>query len=244
MSEGSDDKLVRVQQGYLDESIITAAAASELASPLILLRQLSLAVSADDISDDERRLLGKQLTLTSERALRLTTSLSMTSASQSSLPLEPVNPVSICHEVIHELTPLFTAHGQKITLRPRSRVPLTVANRALLRRILIGFGDNALYYGSPEHPVTMTITGHKDRVRIGIRDYGPAVPIDMWQRLEQRVARRAQAPLNDRPQVSSVSLITAQRLAEMMDSVIGTIRHRDGATFYVDLRVSEQMSLL
>jgi len=227
-----------------DSPILSAQAASELTSPLVLMRQLGLAVSAENVSDEERRLLGKQLTLTSERALRLAASLSMTTANQQSLPLEPVNPMSICQEVVHELMPMFTAYGKRITLKPRSRVPLTVANRKALMRILLAFGDNALHYGSAEHPIQLAISGHGDKVRIGVRDYGPAVPTDLWKRLEGRVQRRALAPLSNRPHTSGVSLIAVQRLAELMDSAVGTIRHRDGATFYVDLRVSGQMSLL
>jgi K+-sensing histidine kinase KdpD len=162
----------------------------------------------------------------------------------SLFPLEAINPISICREVIHELAPMFVAHDQMITLQPRTRVPLLVGNRQLLQRILLSFGDNALHYGSATQPVHLSITGHGDRVRIGVRDYGPAVPSDMWQRLDGRVARRAQAPLGNRPHTSGVGLIAAKRLAELMDSVVGTIRHHDGATFYIDLRVSGQMSLL
>ncbi len=230
--------------GFLNGSDLAVAAASELSSPLVLLRQLGLSVAGDDVSESERKRLGQQLTLTSERALRLAANLSMVASDQPALLLEPINPMSICQEVIHELSPLFMAHGQTITLQQRSKAPLLVANRQLLQRILLGFGDNALHYGSMEHPVRMMISGHGDRVRIGVRDYGPAVPIDMWQQLEGRVARRSRAPLGNRPHTSGVGLIAARRLAEMMDSAVGTIRHRDGATFYVDLRISGQMSLI
>lgn len=242
-SEGN--RYIEGSRGHIfDDSILSIAAASELTSPLVLMRQLGLAIGADNIDDNERKLLSEQVTLTSERALRLASSLSMTSSRQQELALEPVNPLSICQEVIHELAPMYLAHGRKITMQSRTRVPLLVANRTILQRILLAFGDNALYYGSKERPIQMSVSEHGDRVRIGIRDYGPAVAIDMWQRLEGRVVRRALAPLSSRPQASGVGLMTAQRLAEMMDSVVGTIRHRDGATFYVDLRVSRQMSLL
>lgn len=226
------------------DSVLTSAMAGELTSPLILLRQLGLAVGAENISEAERKLLGKQLTLTSERALRLASSLSMTTAGQQALALEPVNPVSVCREVIHELTPLFAAYDRKITLRSRLHTPLTVANRKVLQRILLLFGDNALHYSSLEHPIQMTITGKGEWLRVGVRDWGPAVPINMWQQLDGRVARRAAAPLSNRPQMSGVSLITARHLAGLMDSVVGTMRHRDGATFYIDLRISNQLSLL
>jgi signal transduction histidine kinase len=231
--------------GYLlDEPTLTAATANELASPLILLRQLGLVLGADDIDEIERKRLSEQMTLVSERALRLAASLSMTSVNQSALPLEPINPVSICQDVIHELSPLFIAHGQSITLKPRTRIPLLVANRQLLQRILLGFGDNALHYGSTGRPISMTINSYGNRVRIGVRDYGPGVPIDMWDRLEGRIARRASAPLASRPQASGVGLVTVRRLAELMESTVGLIRHRDGATFYIDLHISNQMSLI
>lgn len=229
---------------FLNDTALTVAAASELSSPLVLLRQLGIALSADDLTDAERKRLGEQLTLTSERALRLAANLSMSSPDQSAFQLEPVNPVSVCQEVIHELSPLFAAYGQKITLQHRTRVPLSVANRQLLQQILMGLGDNALHYGSSQHPVHMAVSGHKDHVRIGVRDYGPAVPIDIWQRLEDKMSKRARAPLATRPQASGIGLLAVKRLAGLMGGSVGTVRHQDGATFYVDLRLSHQMSFL
>lgn len=237
LMEGGTERL-------LDDAAFSMATAGELASPLILLRQLSLALTADGMTEEERLLLGKRLTLVSERALRMAAGLSMTLTDQQSLALEPINPVSVCQEVIHELMPLFEAHGQSITLQSRTRIPLLVANRRALQQILLSFGDNALHYGSKTHPIRMTISGHGSYVRIGVRDYGPAVPIDVWQRIEGRVAKRAPAPIASRPTTSAVGLIAARKLAELMDSAVGLIRHRDGATFYVDVRVSGQMSLL
>ncbi len=244
MSVEGERNIGGISSRLFDESILPASAAQELISPLVLLRQLGLSASENGLDPEQQKLLGEQMTLTSERALRMVTSLSMISSSQQMLPLEPVNPMTVCREVVHELSPMFTAHGQKITLQSRSRVPLTVANRNVLQRILLAFGDNALHYGSDEHPISMAITGYGDIVRIGIRDRGPAVPTDIWNKLEDRVSRRARAPLSNRPHASGVSLMAVRRLAERMNSVVGIVRHRDGATFYIDLNVSRQTSLL
>ncbi|MCA9334793.1 HAMP domain-containing histidine kinase [Candidatus Saccharibacteria bacterium] len=242
-SEGISQPMV-VSEEPLSDSVLSMATAGELASPLVLMRQLSLAISAAELSDDERQLLGKRLSLTSERALRLASSLAMATNAQQQLPLEPINPLSVCQDVVHELSPLFTAHGQKIILRSRTRVPLLVGNRRVLQQILMSFGDNALQYCTEKSPIRMTITSHGKFVRIGVRDYGPAVPIDIWQKIDERVARRASAPIATRPTTSAIGLITARRLAKMMGSAVGHIRHRDGATFYIDLNISGQMSLL
>ena len=51
------------------------AAAHELKSPLVLVRQLSLMLEAGDLSADEQKRMLRQISLTSERALRLTSDL-------------------------------------------------------------------------------------------------------------------------------------------------------------------------
>lgn len=223
---------------------LVGAAANELQAPLVLLRQLSLALADDTLTAKERQRLTQQMTLTTERALRLTGQLGMGNDAPRLITLEPINAVSLCQEVVHELSPLFTAHGRSITVQPRSKIPLLVADRTLLRRILIGFGDNAVHYGSDDKPVRLTIAVNGDRVRMGVRDYGPAVSSDVWQRLEDRVSRQSPAPLARRPQASSVGLLAARQIAMMMGGSIGVTRHRDGATFYVDMHASTQTSLL
>jgi len=228
----------------LDQSVLLGTIASELDSPLVLLRQLSMALAADDIDPRERRQLTERLTLTSERALRLTRQLAFDPRSMPIIDLEPVNAVTLCQEVARELSPLFMAHGRSITVHPRSKTPLMIANRKLLQRLLVGLGDNALHYGSDDKPIQLTIQARADKMRIGVRDYGPAVPHDIWQRLDGRVARRAPVPLPRRPQTSGLGLIASRRIADLMGGVVGVTRHRDGATFYVDMRLSGQMSLL
>jgi len=39
-------------------------------------------------------------------------------------------------------------------------------------------------------------------------------------------------------------LIMAKKIAETMGGLVGVTRHRDGATFYVDMRLSGQLNLL
>ncbi|MFZ2544759.1 MAG: ATP-binding protein [Candidatus Saccharimonadales bacterium] len=244
MSEGYFRQSNGTSSGISNMSSIISVTASELTSPLVLLRQLSIALSNSELTDSERIRISEQLTLTSERALRMTANLTMSVPNQTMFALEPINPVSVCQEVIHELSPLFRAYGQKITLHTRTRIPLSIANRSLLRQILLGFGDSALHYGSADRPVHMLVSGHKDSVRIGVRDYGPAVPKDIWQRLEGKIIKHARKPLATRNQASGIGLLAAKRTAEIMGGAVGMIRHRDGATFYIDLQLSDQMSLL
>lgn len=221
-------------------------AAHELKAPLALMRQLALGLNAEHISEVERRRIVDQITLTSERALRLTTDLTKATRLEDSLfELGPINPIAICEEVAHELAPLYKAHGREIRVSSRSRSLLAVANRDLLRRIILNFGDNALHYSETAMPVELRAQTYDrgTKIRIGVRDFGPAVPADLWRQLESRLGGELQA-LHSRPGSSGLGLYISKQFAGAMNSTIGAIRHRDGATFYVDLEASTQLSLL
>ncbi len=231
--------------GLFADLSFAVTAAHELKSPLALVRQLALSLESGMITDpDQQQRMLQQITLVSERALRLTTDLSRSSRLEGSLfDLEPLNPQQLCEEVAHELTPLYKAHGREIQVASRHRQILAVANRDLLRRIMLNFGDNALHYADSSAPVELRASLRAGIIRIGVRDFGPAVPVDIWQRLQQTVGSSAQ-PLHARPQSSGLGLLVAGQFAQAMNGRIGASRHRDGATFYVDIDASTQLSLL
>lgn len=234
------------QDGPLGGLSFVQAAAHELKAPLALVRQLSLGLESGGLSEQEQLKMLRQITLTSERALRLTTDLTRSSRLEDSLfELEPLNPQQICEEVAHELAPLYAAKGRKIRVASHRRPLLAVANRDLLRRIVLNFGDNALHYGDSDIPVEIRAQslGGGQNVRIGVRDYGPAVPADVWKRLQASLGSQSQV-LHSRPQSSGLGLYVAGQFAGAMQGSIGATRHRDGATFYVDMNASLQLSLL
>jgi signal transduction histidine kinase len=65
----------------------------------------------------------------------------------------------------------------------------------------------------------------------------------MWRRVKQRLGTAPQ-PLQNRPASSGLGLYIAGQFAEAMQGSIGATRHRDGATFYVELLASQQLKLL
>lgn len=227
--------------GVLHSAPLFVAAAHELKSPLALVRQLSLSIESGDLSAADTQKFARQITLTSERALRLTTNLTRSNRLEDGLfTLAPLNPVSLCQEVVQEMMPLYKARGRTIAVA-RSRPLLGLANRDLLRRILLGFIDNALHYGTSDTPVLISASLHDggNRIRVGVRDYGPAVTGAI-----AKTTGEAVAPVHSRPESSGLGLYIARQFAEAMQASIGTTRHKDGATFYVDFNASTQMRLL
>ena len=242
MSEGSE-------QGWAGTDGILpslAAAAHELKSPLVLTRQLGFMLQRDDLSSGERDVLANQLILTAERGLRLTNDLTKAARLNDALfDLEPINPIAICEDIVRELTPLFAAHERTLSLKSRKHPLLLVAHRDLLRRIVMNFSDNALYYSEVGSAVELQISALKNGrfIRLGVRDYGPALSRDMWRTLQAKLGKVPQ-PLHARPQSSGLGLYIAGLFAETMHGRIGAVRHRDGATFYVELDASRQLSFL
>lgn len=222
------------------------AAAHELKSPLSLIRQLSLMLECDDLSVADRKRILRQISLTSERGLRLTGDLTRSvRLADAMFKLEPINPQQICEDVVHELEPLYRAHNRKIELIPHKHSLLLIANRDLLRRIIINFGDNALHHSEEKMPVKIKINSLDEgkTVRLGVRDFGPALPKNILKTLPDRL-QAARSPINARPQSSGLGLYIAGQFADAMEGRVGVLRHRDGATFYVDLQSSRQLSLL
>lgn len=221
-------------------------AAHELKSPLALVRQLALGLESGKLDDMTRERMVRQIVLTSERALRLTTDLSRTARLEDSMfDLEPINPQQLCEDVAHELAPLYAARGRTIQVASHRGSMLVVANYDLLRRIMLNFGDNALHYSDGSEPVELRarVYSKGKRVRLGVRDYGPAVPVNTWRRLQKNLGTDTQV-LHSRPQSSGLGLYVAGQFAQAMHGEIGATRHRDGATFYVDIDASTQLKLL
>lgn len=245
--KGSNRQAGSAQGGSLFGDLpFLVTASHELKAPLALVRQLALSLEAGAAEADDQVRMLRQIILTSERALRLTTDLSRSAQLKDSLfDLEPINPQQLCEEVAHELTPLYAARGREIQVASHHRSILAVANRDLLRRIMLNFGDNALHYAASDTPVQLRARSHDGgkKIRLGVRDYGPAVPKDAWRRLEESLGTTRQA-LHSRPQSSGLGLYVASQFAHAMHGQIGATRHRDGATFYVDIDASTQLSLL
>lgn len=246
MREGRDDsRSLGGELGFVLPSLV--AAAHELKSPLVLIRQLALMASRDDLSESERRQFVDQMVLSSERALRLTSDLTKSARLDDALfDLEPINPVAMCQEIASELRPLFAASNRTVSVKSRRHPLLLVANRDLLRRIVMNFTDNALQCSDAGTAVELQVKALQNGkvIRVGVRDYGPALSSSMWRTLKARLEEAAPQTVHARPQSSGLGLYIAGIFADSMHGRIGATRHRDGATFYVELDASHQLSLV
>lgn len=218
------------------------AAAHELKSPLVLIRQLALGLQDASVSDDPHAAL--RIRLTAERSLTLIEGLTRAARLEDTLfECEPINVGELYDSVAHELSPLAHAMGQTISIEvPRSQHAV-IGNRSLLRSVLIGLCDNALTHNDKRMPVVLKASTQQDnRILIGVKDFGPKT--DHMHIIKKRLGHSVQ-PLSARPRSSGLGLLIAEQFARHMDTHLVLTRHRDeGVTFSLTLPKSRQLTLL
>lgn len=218
--------------------------AHELKTPLSLIRQMALLLDDDLTSEVDKKQIKQRIVQTSEQALQLTVDLANSANLTPSLfPLEPVNPLAICQQMAVETRFNAVLYGRKISW-PRSgrNSRLILANRTLLGRILANFLNNALKYTEDDSEIKVSVKAVGGAVRLSVRDFGPMMSLREYRRLLDEMDVRK--TVRTRPESSGLGIYVASQFARAMNGQIGLIRHRDGLTFYVEMPISRQLSLL
>lgn len=239
--------MTRVEWSNDDAGMLPSVivAAHELKSPLALIRQMSLLLeSTDNLSADRREKLQKQITTVSDQALSLVSDLSRSAnLSPSLFPLEPVNPLSVCRQIASETKALEGFYNKNITWpKSRRRSELMVGNRELLTRILSNFINNAIRYSEGGVDIQVKVSRRGKNMRLGVRDFGPKITKRDYQKMVDSIENKKTA--RTRPDSSGLGVYVASQFAKSMGGEIGLLRHSDGLTFYVELPISQQMSLI
>ena len=235
-----------ISEAYQQSSLV--AAAHELKTPLVLLRQLSFEMfAAEDKSQQQK--IAQRMRLTSERSLRLVDNLTKVSRLDDAMfQLEPVQLNGLCQEVANELAPLSLALGQEISCQiPMRRPVVAVGSREILRSLLIGLTDNALQYNGEEKSVEISMRirrfGDQTEAILAVRDHGPVIELAEFRKLAETLGQNV-APISSRPLSSGLGLMIAGKFAQAMGGNLSVQRHHSGGlTMEAHLPVSQQLSL-
>ena len=217
-------------------------AAHELKAPLTVLRQLALTL--ENQSDPTTRdYLCQQMVTVSDRALRQVNDLAKIARLEDGLFVsEPVSVRGLCDQVLAELAPLYQGHDRALTAAYHNKSRLVFANRDLLYSVIYNFCVNALHYSEAHTTSQLTASEHRGRLRIRVRDFGPALPTTVWRRLQTGFLDQP-TPVAMRPGSTGLGLYISSQFARHMRAKLGAIRHRDGTSFFIELPVSKQASL-
>lgn len=226
---------------------VLAAAAHELKAPLVLMRHLVQTLDEGTLlSATERQQHIERLAFTTDRMLRLTQHLTASyriDHDDIKFALEPLNVSLLCEQALHEISPYAAAHGQILQFVSKKRGQLVLAQRDMLHDMIINLVDNAIRHNGGGDRVVVDVFGRSNYVRLRVHDNGFGVPPSELRTLKQNIGVRPQ-PFNARSGTSGLGLYIVGQLAQAMGAQLGVGRARKGATFFVDLMRSRQMSLL
>ena len=215
-------------------------AAHELKAPLAVLRQLALSLPGMDFDGEHMR---SEMVSVSERAIRQVNDLTKMRRLEDGLfVMEPVAVRAVCDEVTRELAYLFSYNRRDLFVKYSNRARLVTANRDLLYSVVYNFLLNAMHYSGEGTRAELVVKDFRDKVKVIIRDYGPALPMDVWREMKRGWVSKPTS-IAMRPGSSGLGLFIASRFSRAMGARVGAVRHRDGTSFYVELPVSKQASL-
>ncbi len=215
-------------------------AAHELKAPLAVLRQLAFVLDGATLHDKR---IKKDMINVSERAIKQVNDLvKVRRLEEGMFVMEPVAVREVCDAVSYELRYLFNEKQQSLKIHYSNRSRLVSANRELLYSVIYNFLINAMHYSDVETETLLSVKDSGERVKVMVRDFGPALPIDVWREMKRGWIDK---PLSIamRPGSSGLGLFIASRFSRYMGANVGAIRHRDGTSFFVELPVSKQASL-
>ncbi len=110
------------------------------------------------------------------------------------LRLDPCDLVAVAREVIEELNAL---HGDRFVLRAPTSAVEGVWSGEELRRALWNLASNAVKYGVPDRPVTVTVGRTDTGARLSVHNCGSYIPPEDRARLFEQFARARTGQLRE-----------------------------------------------
>lgn len=216
-------------------------AAHELKAPLSLMRQLALSLPISD-TDTQPHICDQIVNIADRTLLQINDLAKLQRLEDGLFNMEPVSVRGVCESVTRDVEPLYGYDRQSLSVYYRNRHKLAVANSELLYSIIYHCCVNAMHYSDSDTSSVLTVSDSRNTIRIDVRDFGPALPMQTWRNINQRRLNQP-TKIAMRPGSSGLGLYIATQFAQYMHADFGAIRHRDGTSFFIELPISSQMCL-
>ena len=213
--------------------------ARELKRPLLELRQLAFGFDGNGKSDEKIR---DEMIAVADKAIRQVNDLAkMEKLASGGFEMGPVAVRALCDDVILEVSKLFGGKTGQMTVRYSNRSRLVVANPELLSSVVYNFLLDATNYADEEMKTELRVKEASGMVEIDVRDFGPALPFDVWQEIKGNLVSPRDIVM--RPGSSALGFYIASKFSKYMNAEVGAVRHRDGASFFVKIPVPKQTNM-
>ena len=216
-----------------------AVVAQELKRPLLELRQLALGFDGNGVDDEKIRL---EMVKVADQAMRQVDDLTkIRRLNDGGFEMGPVAVRALCDDVMKEIAKLYTGQRCEVVVKYSNRSRLVNANPELLKSVVFNLVLDATKYIDVDARAELKVRESKGKVEINVRDFGPALPMDVWREVQGSL--RAPREIAMRPGSSALGLYIASKFSKYMNAEVGAVRHNDGVSFFVKLPVTRQMSM-
>ena len=213
--------------------------ARELKRPLLELRQLALGFDGNGLEDERIR---AEMVAVSERAMRQVDDLTrFEKLVNGGFEMGPVAVRALCDDVIKEVATLFGGKKCEMEVKYSNRLRLVNANPELLKSVVSNLVLNAIKYDDQELKTRFLVCESGGKVEISVRDFGPALPSDVWREMKEEVYAPKEIAM--RPGSSALGFYIASRFSKYMKAEVGATRHNDGVSFFVKLPATRQKTI-
>ena len=213
--------------------------ARELKRPLLELRQLALGFDGSGPEDEKIR---AEMVAVSERAMRQVDDLTkFQELANGGFEMGPVAVRALCDDVIREVSALFGRKKCEMEVKYANKTRLVNANPELLKSVVSNLVLNAVEYDAEDLKTRFLVRESRGKVEIRVRDFGPALPMDVWQEVKGDLTSPREIAM--RPGSSAVGFYIASKFSKYMKAEVGAVRHNDGVSFFVKLPTTRQMSM-
>ena len=199
-----------------------AVVAQELKRPLLELRQLALGFDGNGVDDEKIRL---EMVKVADQAMRQVDDLTkIRRLNDGGFEMGPVAVRALCDDVMKEIAKLYTGQRCEVVVKYSNRSRLVNANPELLKSVVFNLVLDATKYIDVDARAELKVRESKGKVEINVRDFGPALPMDVWREVQGSL--RAPREIAMRPGSSALGLYIASKFSKYMNAEVGAVRHR------------------
>lgn len=187
------DKAVTAYTTRVDHTrrMFLAILAHDLRNPLNTISLSAQSVALDDSIDPDSQDALSQIVSSVRGMSRMIGDLAdfASTGLGTAMPLTkaPVNLAVLCNEVLHEVQAGNPA--RQIIYESQSGDMTLVADAARMRQVISNLLGNAMHHGSPENPVTLSLTDEGGSLVISVHNHGEPIPSELLPTLFDPLVR-------------------------------------------------------
>jgi two-component system sensor histidine kinase/response regulator len=150
---------------------------------------------------------------------------------------EPIAPLALLSELMHEWRHRFQQEGTKATVRVDDDTPIFHADKILLKRVFSNLIQNAVTHSSREVELTITARQAGDSVLFTFTDNGPGIPPEYHEVIFRKFGQVASG-VTPRVRSSGLGLTFCKLVVDLHGGMIWVrSKEGEGSAFHVQLPI-------